>query len=75
MIEFIDRLFNSLPVGYRSLAAIMLLLLLLFSIWRLLKGYGFFIIVILILVPGVWPALKVISKDFLILLGYTLYRI
>jgi hypothetical protein len=75
MFAYIDKLFMSLPDGYRSLVAVFLLLLLIFSLLRLFKGYFASIIVIIILVPGVWPALKTISKDLLLLFAYIAYRI
>lgn len=74
ILQIADNLFSSLPPQYRSLAAIVLLILLFFSAWRLLKGYFVYIILILILIPGVWPAFKIIGKDIITIVGYLLYR-
>lgn len=75
IFNYIDNLFISLPSGYRSAVALAVLVLVFFSLWRLLKGYGIFLLLLIILIPGVWPALKTIGKDILFLFAYLVYRL
>ena len=75
ILAYIDQLFLKLPAGSRSAAAIVLLLLLFWSIFRLVRGYFIYIILIIILIPSVWPSLKIIGTDLLKTFGYLIYRI
>jgi hypothetical protein len=71
----IDKLFLAIPAGSRSAVAFVVLLLLVWSIFRLLRGSAIYIVLILILLPGVWPSLKIIGNDLLRIFGYLIYRI
>ncbi len=75
IFQYVDNLFLAIPPAYRSATALFVLLLLVFSLWRIIKGYGIFILIIIILIPGIWPALKTVGGDLLLLLTYILYRI
>lgn len=75
VFSFIDNIFLNVPADYRTPAAIFLILLLLWSIYRLVRGYAIYIVLVIILIPGVWPALKIIGLELFKVFGYLIYRL
>jgi len=75
VFQYIDNLLFSIPNNYRSTVAVIVLLLLAFSIWRFLKGKFVYLLIILVLVPGIWTSVKILFEDFVMLFGYIIYRI
>jgi len=61
--------------GYSGLIAILILLLLVWSLWRFIKGNFIWIILIIIFIPATWPALKSLGRMLLIIGEFLLIHI
>lgn len=75
IFRFFDSVLAAIPENIRFFVALTVIVLLIWSCWRILKGYFIYIIVILILFPSIWPALKVLGTKIMMLFGYILYRL
>ena len=70
-----DKLIMGFSPGYSGLISLAILLLLVFAIFRFIKGNFIWIALIIIFIPATWPALKSIARILFILLTFLISRI
>ena len=62
LFSFYDQLISKLPVGYQALISLALVIFLVWNIYLIIKsGHWIFILVLIVLLPGTWPAAKNIA--------------
>ncbi|OQA04049.1 MAG: hypothetical protein BWY68_00543 [bacterium ADurb.Bin400] len=74
--DLYDTLIMKFSPGYQALISLSLLVVFLFLIYRFIKSpKGIILIIILILLPGTWPALKYVGSFLLTMIKFFITRI
>ena len=75
IFTYYDKLIAPLSVGSQAAISALLLVLLIWQIWMIFKsGHWMFIAVLIICLPGTWPAARNIGHLLLIVLKFLLVR-
>ena len=76
VFSYYDTVIQPLPVGYQALLSLALLIFLVWNIYAFLKSGNWILIAILILaLPGTWPAARNIAGIVWLLFRGLFYRI
>lgn len=68
---YYDKLIAPLSPGMQALVSFILLLVLLWQVYMIIKsGHWIFIALLVILLPGTWPAAKEVGRFFLMILEF-----
>lgn len=61
IFSFYDQLMSQLPAGYQALISLALIIILIWNIYLIIKGgHWIFLAILIVLLPGTWPAVKTI---------------
>ena len=72
---FYDQIIANIPVGYQAAISLILVILLLWNIFLIIKsGHWIFITVLIVFLPGTWPAAKKIAELFYLLIKGLIIR-
>ncbi len=63
IFEFYQKLLNLAPERWRTIAALVVLAIIGIGIWRFIRKNLFWIVVIILLLPGAWPSLKQVGHS------------
>jgi len=75
IFAYYDKTIMGISPGYSGLISFVILLLLLWSLWRFIKGNFIWIVLIIIFIPATWPALKSVGRVLLLLGEFLLVHI
>jgi len=70
-----DKFIMGISPGYSALISVIILVLLLWSIYRFIKGNFIWIILVVIFIPATWPALKSIGRILFYVTQFLLVKI
>ena len=62
IFAYYDKVIMGLSPGYSSLISLVILIILVWSLWRFIKGNFIWVVLVLFFVPAAWPALKSIGR-------------
>jgi len=75
IFSYYDKLITTIPAGYAALLSLAILALLVWALYRFVKGNFIWIILIVVFIPATWPALKSIGRALAYIAGFFLARI
>jgi len=59
IFSYYDQLISKLPTGYQALISLLLVIFLIWNIYQIIKGgHWIFLAILVVLLPGTWPAAK-----------------
>jgi len=76
IFNYYDKLIEPISISYQAIISLALLVILIWNIYQLIKsGHWIFIAVLILMLPGTWPAAKRIGELVWIVITGLLMRI
>jgi len=75
IFSYYDKLILGIPAGYSGLLSLAILALLIWALYRFIKGKFIWIILIIVFIPATWPALKSLGRVLLIIAEFLIARV
>jgi len=76
IFTYYDKLLETVPITYQATISLVLLLILIWNIYQLIKsGHWIFVAILIFMLPGTWPAARKIGEFVWVIVQGLLMRI